>query len=170
MVPQAIKEFGTVRENEERRDGGCAVVFEPTTGLFAVGKERESGRLRLFSGGVEHDEQMRDGILREVREESGLYDFGHIEFVAEALAHYHNRLKNVNRVAHAHCFLVVLKSTATQPTELEAHETFDLAWASASEIFTNWKSWNEDHGLDHWVYFFELSLERIAALGYVLDH
>src|SRR5277367_3969699 len=115
----SLREFGTPRENEERRDGGCAVVFDPATGLFAVGKERESGRLRLFSGGVEDGEEMQDGILREVREESGLYDFGHIEFIGEALAHYHNRLKSVNRVAHARCFLVLLKSTATRATQLE---------------------------------------------------
>jgi ADP-ribose pyrophosphatase YjhB (NUDIX family) len=166
MISPAIKEFGTIRENEERRDGGCAVVFDPATGLFAVGKERESGRLWLFSGGVEDGEEMQDGILREVREESGLYDFGQIEFIGEALAHYHNRLKDVNRVAHAHCFLVLLKSTAAQPTQLEAHETFDLAWARPQEILDNWKGWNDDHGLDHWVYFFELALERIAALGH----
>jgi ADP-ribose pyrophosphatase YjhB (NUDIX family) len=163
----SLHEFGTPRENEERRDGGCAVVFDPQTGLFAVGRERESGRLRLFSGGVEEGEGMQEGVLREVREESGLYDFGQVEFVGEALAHYHNRLKNVNRVAHARCFLVLLKSVKAQPTQLEAHETFDLAWARSQEIFDNWKEWNHDHGLDHWVYFFETALSRLMALGNV---
>jgi hypothetical protein len=26
-----IPEFGIKRENEERRDGGCAIVFDPVT-------------------------------------------------------------------------------------------------------------------------------------------
>ncbi len=168
-MTSTLREFGTPRANEERRDGGCAVVFDPATSLFAVGKERVSGLLRLFSGGVDEGEEMEAGTLREVREESGLYDFARVEFVGEALAHYHNSLKKVNRVAHARCFLVFLKSTAQQPTKLEAHETFDLAWASAQEIFDNWAALNEDHSLDHWIYFMDLALDRIRALGHAVS-
>ena len=68
----SIKEFGTPRENEERRDGGCGIVYDPATKLFAVGKQYQNGALRLFSGGVSADEDITEGILREVREESGL--------------------------------------------------------------------------------------------------
>ena len=31
-----ILEFGIKRENEERRDGGCAVVFDPVSQKYAV--------------------------------------------------------------------------------------------------------------------------------------
>src|SRR3989344_7057503 len=95
-----IPEFGIKRENEERRDGGCAVVFDPQSQKYAVGKQ-ENGRMRLFSGGVDYGEDIEDGVLREVREESGLHDFLHIEKIAEAMTHYRNTLKNVDRVAHA---------------------------------------------------------------------
>jgi len=33
-----IPEFGTKRENEGRRDGGCAVVFDPASQKYAVNK------------------------------------------------------------------------------------------------------------------------------------
>jgi 8-oxo-dGTP pyrophosphatase MutT (NUDIX family) len=63
-----IPEFGIKREHEERRDGGCAIVFDPLTKLFAVGRQ-ENEYLRLFSGGVDAGEDIQEGILREVTEE-----------------------------------------------------------------------------------------------------
>src|SRR3990167_9046615 len=103
-----IPEFGIKRENEERRDGGCGIVFDPQTQKYAVGKQ-ENGRLRLFSGGVDANENIIEGTLREVTEESGLHDFLHVEKIGEALTHYYNTLRNVNREAHATCFLIILK-------------------------------------------------------------
>lgn len=102
-----IQEFGITRANEERRDGGCAVVYDPVAQRYAVGL-REDGLYILFSGGVADGEDMTEGILREVREESGLHDFAHVEKVADAIAHYYHKSKNVNRVAHATCLFVVL--------------------------------------------------------------
>ena len=46
-----ILEFGIKRDNEERRDGGCAVVFDPVNQKYAVGKLPD-GNLWLFSGGA----------------------------------------------------------------------------------------------------------------------
>lgn len=161
-MSESVPEFGTPREDEERRDGGCAVVYDPATGLYAVGRREQDGLLLLFSGGVEEGEDITEGILREVREESGLYDFAHVERVAQALTHYHNRAKHVNRVAHATCLLVVLGSAATKPTKLEAHEQFALYWATPEEIRANWAAENADHGLDHWLYFLDIG---IAAVG-----
>lgn len=160
-----IPEFGIKRENEERRDGGCAIVFDSLAQKFAVGKQTEDGFLRLFSGGVDKNEDIQEGILREVREESGLYDFGHIEKIGEAFAHFHNTLKKVNRVAHATCFLVILKSTKLTEVKLEAHEKFYLVWVTAEELLANWNSINQNKDVDHWIYFLEKSMERITALS-----
>src|ERR1035437_8057689 len=102
---KSIPEFGIKRDREERRDGGCGVVFDSQTQMYAFGKE-SSGKFRLFSGGVNLGEEIKDGVLREVREESGLYDFLYVEKIAEAFCHFHNTLKNVDSVAHATCFLV----------------------------------------------------------------
>ena len=158
-------EFGIKRENEERRDGGCGVVFDPETQKYAVGKG-ETGHFRLFSGGVNSGEDTQDGALREVREESGLFDFLYIEKIAEVMCHFYNGLKNVNRVAHATCFLVILKSSKLVPTQLEAHEKFILAWATPEEILKNWESRNENKDYDHWIYFFKKSINRAIELGY----
>lgn len=164
--PDQIPEFGIKRENEERRDGGCAIVFDPKSGTYAVGREPD-GKLRLFSGGVDKNEDMQQGILREVTEEGGLYDFGHVEKIGDALTHFYNSLKKVNRVAHATCLLVVLKSTDVVPTKLEAHEKFVLDWKTADEIILNWKERNQNEDYSHWIYFLNMAMKRLEALGLI---
>lgn len=159
-----IPEFGIKKENEERRDGGCGIVFDPKTQKFAVAKEDNGGLYRLFSGGVSEDEDIQEGILREITEESGLYDFGHVEKIAEAITHYHNNLRNSDRVAHATCLLVVLSSTETKPLKLEKHEKFHLVWVSREELLKNWDERNANHDHDHWFYFFDIAAKRISAI------
>lgn len=161
-----ILEFGIKRDNEERRDGGCAVVFDPVSQKYAVGKQENNGSCRLFSGGVGSDENIKDGILREVVEESGLHNFLYVEQIAEALTHYYNSLKNVNRFGHATCLLVILKNTNLKPTQLEEHEKFSLIWVTAKEIMENWKLRNKDKGRDHWIYFLKKAVNRAIKLGY----
>ena len=163
---ESIKEFGIKRENEERRDGGCGIVFDPVSQKYAVGEQHDNGTFRLFSGGVDEGEDIKEGILREVTEESGLYDFLHVEKIAEALTHYHNTLRNVNRVAHATCFLVILNSTKLKPVALEDHEKFSLVWVTTDEIIKNWEARNENHDNDHWLYFMGKAVTRAKELGY----
>lgn len=164
---ETIPEFGIKRENEERRDGGCGIVFDPKSQKYAVGKQHENGALRLFSGGVDADEDIEKGILREVVEESGLYDFEYVEKIGEALTHYHNTLRKVNRVAHATCFLIILKSSDLKEVHLEEHEKFSLVWATAEEILSDMKSRNENKDNDHWIYFMEKAINRAKELGYM---
>ena len=163
---ETIPEFGIQRENEERRDGGCAVVFDPEMQLYAVGKRVSDGQVLLFSGGVSAGEDIEEGVLREVREESGLHDFQHTEKIGEALTHYHNINKNVDRVARATCFLVILKSKNLIQTQLEEHERFVLAWASAAEILKSWRDHNETENYSHWIYFLNKAVARAKELGY----
>ncbi len=134
--------------------------------MYAVGKETESGLFRLFSGGVDSNEDIQTGVLREVVEESGLHNFLHVEKIAQAFTHYHNNLRNVDRVALATCFLVILKDTDVVEVQLEEHEEFSLVWASSTEILTNWESRNENHDYDHWVYFLKKSVVKARELGY----
>ncbi len=166
MNKEEIPEFGIKRENEERRDGGCGVVFDPKSQKYAVGKQHNNGFFRLFSGGVDSNEDIKKGILREVVEESGLYDFLYVEKIGEALTHYHNTLRNVDRVAHATCFLVILNSVDLKEVHLEEHEKFSLEWATAEEIITNWESDNQDKDNDHWIYFMKKAVSRAKELGY----
>ncbi|TAK57987.1 NUDIX hydrolase [Patescibacteria group bacterium] len=168
-IETSIPEFGIKRDNEERRDGGCAVVFDPATQKYAVGKHDAGGLYRLFSGGVDANEDIKQGVLREVLEESGLHDFLHVEQIAEAFTHYHNSLKNVNRVAKATCFLGILKSATLVEAKLEEHEKFTLEWATAEEILANWESRNQNKDFDHWVYFLNKAVARAKELGYDKD-
>ena len=164
-----IPEFGLKRDNEERRDGGCGVVFDPTTQKYAIGRRFEDGLCILFSGGVNAGEDIEKGVLREVTEESGLYDFLYVENIGEVMTHYRNIAKNVNRVAHATCFLVILKSTDLHEEKHEAHEKFELVWATPDEIIENWTSRNQNKDYDHWLYFFEKSVKRAKELGYDIN-
>ncbi|MDD4990066.1 MAG: NUDIX domain-containing protein [Candidatus Pacebacteria bacterium] len=165
-IQNNIPEFGIIREKEERRDGGCAVVFNPETQLYAVGKQMQDGLFRLFSGGVEEGEDLKEGVLREVVEESGLYDFLYVEQIAVAFAHYYNSLRNVNRVTKTTCFLVILKSVNLVNVKLEEHEKFSLFWATAKDILSNWEQRNENKDYDHWIYFLKKSVKRAIALEY----
>lgn len=161
-----MKEFGIKRENEERRDGGCGVIFDPQSQKYAVGKHRDSGVFVLFGGGVGSDENAENGVVREVKEESGLYDFLYIEKIGEALSHFYNNSKKINRVANSTCFLFVLRSRNLIPTQLEEHENFTLLWSTPKEMLENWKSRNQNKDYDHWIYFFKKSAKRAKELGY----
>jgi 8-oxo-dGTP pyrophosphatase MutT (NUDIX family) len=166
MTTETIPEFGTPRENEERRDGGCGIVFDPTTQKYAVGKQFESGALRFFSGGVSADEDIQEGVLREVVEESGLHNFKYVEKIGAAQTHYYNTLRKVNRVAKATCFLVILENTDLLPVELEEHETFSLVWVSAQELLADFTLRNDNKDNDHWIYFLKKGVKRAIELGY----
>ena len=165
-MSDTIPEFGTKRENEERRDGGCGVVFNPVSQKYAVVKHADNDLLILISGGVNAEENIEKGVLREVTEESGLHDFLYVEKIAEAMTHYYNFLKNLNRVAKATCLLIILKSMDLKETHLEAHEKFTLLWVTAEEIFANWQSHNENKDHDHWIYFLKKAVTRAKELGY----
>lgn len=166
MPEDKILEFGIKRENEERRDGGCAVVFYPETQKFAVYRNLKNNLLGLFGGGFNEGEDEKEGVLREVAEESGLTDFLHIEKIAKVFVHYRNINKNKNSVAFSVCFLVVLKNDNLIQTKLEEHENFELVWITAPELFEYWNSINNEHDYDHWIFFLEKSIKRITEFGY----
>jgi hypothetical protein len=162
---ESIPEFGTRRENEERRDGGLGIVFDPKSSLFAAGLW-PSGRYTLFGGGIPADEDTQTGTLREVTEESGLYDFLKVEPLGKAFARYYHSVKKVNRVTLVNCFLIILKSTSTRPVQHEPHEQFDLVWISRRELLDIIKPLNGDGGYDHWLYFMGKAIARMEELGY----
>jgi len=162
------QETGVAHPDEERRDGGCGVIFDPETQKYAVAKHPD-GLVRLFAGGVADGEDMEKGVLREVTEESGLYDFQHIEKIRASFTHFYNSRKNIHRSALATCFLAILKSRAVQSTKLEPHEQgLELAWVTPQEILENWRTRNKNHDLDHWFIFLREAIARAIELGY--DH
>lgn len=160
---ETIQEFGMKRDNEERRDGGYAFVFDPKSQKYAVALQA-NGMLRLYSGGVDEGETREQGTLREIKEESGLYDFGYIENMHTVRAHYHNSLKNINRLAEAVCLLVILNSNKLVPVKLEEHEKFELAWVTAEELLANFE--NQSPHAEHWVYSLKQAVPRAIELGY----
>jgi ADP-ribose pyrophosphatase YjhB (NUDIX family) len=163
----SMQEFGIKRENEERRDGGCAVVFDPETQKYAVGRHNVRGTFTLFGGGFDEKEDPKEGVFREVREESGLHDFAFVEKLDEVKCHYHNENKNVNRVAYATCFLAILKSDDLKETKLEEHENFTLVWEKGENILKNWEERNENQDYSHWIHFFNKAQKRLKELGYL---
>jgi len=158
-------ETGKAVEGEERRDGGCGVIFNPETQKYAVASYPD-GLLRLYAGGVDDQEDMVKGILREISEESGLYDFSHIETIKTTFTHYYNRRKKVHRSALATCILAICRSIDVKETHHEEHEIgFKLEWLTPKEILANWTERNKDQGLDHWIEFLIESVGRAIDLG-----
>ncbi len=167
------RETGEKRENEQFRDGGCGIVFDPETQKYAVAKWHSSyiakGRkqsISLFAGGVEEGEDMQEGVTREVVEESGLYDFKHIEQIERAFAHYFNAAKQVNRFAPATCFLYILNSQAQKGQHLEGHENFEVVWMDAAEVINAWSAYNQDGTYNHYIRFMTEATARAIELGY----
>lgn len=160
------EETGITQKNETRRDGGCAVIFDAESQKYAVATSSD-GLIRLFSGGVEDSEDLEKGVLREVTEETGLYDFKHVEKIQTCFAHFYNKRKDVQRVGMASCFLVILKSKKEKDKKLEPHEVdLHLSWLSPSEILENWNSHNIKNELDHWITFLQQSVAHAIELGY----
>ncbi|MDR3582001.1 MAG: class I tRNA ligase family protein [Candidatus Pacebacteria bacterium] len=160
------QETGIKHDGEERRDGGCGVIFDPATQKYAVATHPD-GLVRLFAGGVEDGENMKEGVLREIAEESGLYDFVSFEKVRTCFTHYHNSRKQVYRSALATCFLGILASGKQKERKLEEHEkAMELAWMTPKEILENWNTHNNEHDLDHWFIFFREAVARAIELGY----
>lgn len=161
-----ILEFGIKRENEERRDGGCSVVFDPESQKYAVYTNLKNGRWGLYGGGFDEGEDEMNGCLRELIEESGLFDFLHVERIDKVITHYFNTNKEVNRIAHATCFLVILNSSKQQPTKLEEHERFELTWVTDEELLSKLNSVNQEKDYDHWIYFINKARHRLKELGH----
>lgn len=161
-----IPEFGIKRENEERRDGGCAVVFDPISQKYAAYRNLKNNMLGLYGGGFDDGEDEKEGVLRELTEESGLYDFLYVEKIAQTLTHYFNFNKKKNRIALATCFLVILKSTELKSTKLDEHEEFELEWVTPEKLLSIWESHSEEQNYDHWIYFFKKAVNRAIELGY----
>ncbi len=159
-------ETGIPRPSEERRDGGCGVVFDPRTQKYAVAVHPD-GIVRLFGGGFNDGEDGREGTLHEIAEESGLYDFSHVEEIGTCFAHYRNRRKQVYRSGLTKCFLVILRSDKVKERHPEPHEVnLHLEWMPAAEIVKNWKGYNQERDLDHWLAFLREGVARAIELGY----
>jgi len=161
-----LPEFGTKRENEERRDGGCAVIFDPESQKYAVYRNTKDDLFGLFGGGFNDGEGEEEGVKREVEEESGLKNFLYTEKLDKVLTHYYNSNKEVNRVATAVCFLIILENSNRVQTKLEEHEKFEFVWSNPKEILDNWQSRNENKDYDHWIYFLQKGVARARELGY----
>lgn len=162
-----MKEFGIKRENEERRDGGGAVIFDPETKKYAVYKNINNGYWGLFGGGVNSDEDIQAGVIREIIEESGLNDFSYIEELEKITAHYYHSTKKLNRVTETTFFLMILNSKNLLETKHEEHENFTLDWVNHEELLSDLHLRNQEQNYDHWIYFLEKASKRLKELGYI---
>lgn len=157
-------ELGIKRDNEQFADGGSSVVFDPKTQKYAF-PMLPNGFTALFAGGVKPDEDLHQGILRELREESGLINIKHYEEVAVVYGHYYHSLKKLNRRAKATGLLVILENTETVDTQLEAHETFHTVWLDAADVLASWRT-DDTKSYDHYILLLQQAVGRAIELGY----
>ncbi|HSX35932.1 MAG TPA: leucine--tRNA ligase [Patescibacteria group bacterium] len=158
-------ELGVKRENEQFADGGSSVVFDPKTQCYAFLRIDNTDRTALFAGGTKDGETIHEGILRELREESGLTHIKHYEEVCVVYGHYYHSLKKLNRRAKATVLLVVLEDTDVVDTQLEAHETFHLEWLNPADVLAAWQATDGGH-YDHYIVALKQAVARAIELGY----
>jgi leucyl-tRNA synthetase len=158
-------EKGIKRDNEQFAEGGSSVVFDPKTQKYAFLQIEKNGNIALFAGGRNEGEDLHEGILRELREESGLTHIKHYEEACTVYGHYYHSLKDINRRARATVLLVVLDDTETVETQLEEHEKFHTVWLSAGEVLAKWKAADGGH-YDHYIVALEQAVGRAIELGY----
>lgn len=158
-------ETGIKRENEQFADGGSSVVFDPKTQKYAFPRFDTNGNIALFAGGRKEGEDLYDGILRELREESGLTHVKHYEEVCVAYGHYYHTLKHLNRRAKATALLVILEDANTVEPQLEPHEKFHLEWHDAADVLAIWQQ-DEGHNYEHYILFLKQAVGRAIELGY----
>ena len=117
---------------------------------------------------VSKDENIREGIAREVSEESGLWDFKKSEIIWTAYARYRHTGKNLNRITKTTCILFILNSIKTKPVQHEEHEkNFRLEWVTAEQLLENWEKPEWKYiGIDHWFFHFKNAVGRAIELGY----
>jgi len=111
-----------------------AVVFNPKTGKYAYYKNLDNGKIGLAGGGADEDEDLAQVAMRETAEELGLSDIKSVYALGEKMhVHYFHSGKNLNRVATAYPFLIILNSEEGNSAR-EAHENFETGWGDAEEI------------------------------------
>jgi len=161
-------ELGVVRDNEVYAEGGSSVVFDPHTQKYGFLRlDDGSNRTILCAGGVKPDEDLHEGILRELREESGLANIKAYEEVISVYGHYYHALKDINRRAKATGLLVVLENAETEATQLEAHENFHLEWLDAAEVLADWQK-DDSRDFEHYIMILKQAVGRAIELGYDL--
>ncbi len=126
--------FGKPLENAVFRNGSLAVVFNPKTQKYAYYKNLADSKIGLAGGGADEGEDLAEVAARETAEELGLSDIKSIHSLGEKMhVHYFHSGKNLNRVATAHPFLIILNSEEGSSSR-EAHENFETSWGDAKEI------------------------------------
>ena len=159
-------ETGNKHPNEERRDGGGGIVFDPKQQKYAFAKWNTHGGYSMFAGGVDAGENIQDGSLREVREESGLANFSHVEKIETIFAHYFNKAKEKYRVTSATCYLCIAENTDTGDHHRESHEQFDVVWTSAAEVLDWWIKNDGQGDYTHSIRFLIEGVARAIELGF----
>lgn len=165
-VPVVAMETGQKREDEIFKDGGAGIVFDPQQQKYAVAKWRDNGRVTFLAGGKEEDETAHEATLREVKQESGLFNFREIHKLGVAYPHFYNEAKNLNRFARAEFVLIILENSEMRESIQEPHENFELVWMTAEEINNAYKKQNSGSDYEHYLYFLHQGVAKAIELGY----
>jgi leucyl-tRNA synthetase len=118
-----------------KRDAVCAIIRNPKDDSYLCSVWRDMHMNGLITGGIEEGEDIVEGALREIYEETG---YKNLKFVADPDVAIHSfffhRKKEVNRCARFQYLFFDLIDATQDPIDEKEAAIHDLVWKKRDEL------------------------------------
>lgn len=131
------KSFGEKHSNAQVKLSAYAYIYDEKEQKLLVGYNQNGKykKYRLPGGTIEQGENLEEGLLREIKEETGYSDVTVISQIDCNQAYYYVDVKQIWRENYSNYFLCKLNSNARQAKQLIAYEEdCPIVWISFEEF------------------------------------
>lgn len=155
LIPliDSTMQFWTPHANAVHRKTVIMVIYDPSIGEYFYCDRPEYGLCCNVSGWVEDWESYEGALHREIKEETGFYDYTVIwRLWWRILTHYFMSKKHEFRVKDIESYLIFVDSSKKNPSAMEDDEVFNIKSINYHNLLAlmmgyhnpNWW-WLEDH-------------------------
>ena len=118
----------------EERKSISAIVRNPRTGTYLGLRWKGVGWETFVTGGIEHGQTPEQAAIAEIRQETGYKNLQLVRTLPPFDAQFYHAPKQVNRHAHAHCFLFDLIDDARDEIAEEELARHEPVWLTRAEL------------------------------------